>query len=34
MVVVKHHDGTQSIVKGEIDKKRLYGFDSKYNHLV
>lgn len=34
MVVVKHHDGTQSIVKGEIDKKRLYGFDFDYNHLV
>lgn len=34
LIVVKHHDGTKTILHGELNSNLLYGYDDKSNKLV
>jgi hypothetical protein len=34
LVVVKHHDNTNSFISGNLNKKLLYGYNAEYNKLI
>jgi hypothetical protein len=34
LIVIKHHDNTNSFISGTLNKKLLYGYNSTYNKLI